>query len=379
MAAQDVAHSTGKRRGEGRAESERRRPILGGTGVALRELSLFTGAGGGLLGSLILGFRTVAAVEYDAYCQRLLCVRGGYVADDNNGREPKPERSQGSRGDGTGGRHSFPVYPDVRTFDGTAWRGKVDIVTGGFPCQPHSQAGKRLGGKDDRDLWPDTVRILRESGAPLGFFENVPGLLTSRDADGLPMFGRILGDLSEAGFDAEWCVLGADDVGAPHRRKRLWILAYSKSLNEPRPVGGGDSGWRPEAQAGDCRSPWWVDPADVGDADEPGSQGHGGEHELPAAGGQVPSVGAGEDLRDTALRGQSMRGPASQPGDERHAVRADGDGYECDPWLLEPYVGRVATGVASRVDRLRALGNGQVPQSMAWAFTVLARDAGVFR
>ena len=204
----------------------------------MRELSLFTGAGGGLLGSLILGFRTVAAVEYDPYCQRLLCARGGYMADADSGRLSEREEldggaaqdtadwdSCGQHAGGCGGPERFPIHPDVRTFHPVP--GSCDIVTGGFPCQPHSQAGKRLGGLDSRDLWPDTLRILRESDAPLGFFENVPGLLTSRDADGRSMFGGILGDLSEAGFDAEWCVLGADDVGAPHRRKRLWILAVA--------------------------------------------------------------------------------------------------------------------------------------------------------
>lgn len=351
MAAQDVADAdSGGRQVE--REQGREPGYEGASGHVLdrcdrplRELSLFTGAGGGLLGSLILGWEPVQLVERDPYCQLLLSRRFPTV----------------------------PLHGDVRVFHPAP--GSCDIVTGGFPCQPHSQAGKRLGGKDDRDLWPDTVRILRESGAPLGFFENVSGLLTSRDADGLPMFGRILGDLSEAGFDAEWVVLGADDVGAPHRRKRLWILAHAKghlrraSGHDGRvaPDGAGDreeladskgftvrSRLRPDEQAGEWRgrsgdgySPWWCDPADVGDADEPGPQGHGAEHELPAAGGPESVVGAG--------------------------TRTD------DDWLLEPYVGRVAHGVASRVDRLRALGNGQVPQSMAWAFTVLARDAGVLR
>jgi len=324
----------------------------------LRELSLFTGIGGGLLGSLLLGWRTVAAVECDAYCRRLLCERGGYVAD------------AVGRGCGTDGQHgglagldgepphdgvsaqecdSFPVYPDVRTFDAAAWRGKVDIITGGFPCQPHSQAGKRLGGLDERDLWPDTVRVLRESGAGLGFFENVPGLLTSTDDRRLPMFGRILGDLSEAGFDAEWCVLGADDVGAPHRRKRLWILAYrpgprSAHLREVQ-AGRELAGWDTVDSGGDGVgvSPWQRDPADVGDANEPRPQGHGRLHER---GGELP---AGQD------------GAA-----------------EYDDWLAQPRVDRVAHGVPSRVDRLRGLGNAQVPQCMAAAFTFLASEAGLF-
>jgi len=318
----------------------------------LRELSLFTGAGGGLLGSLILGWRTVAAVEIDPYCQRVLCAKGGYVADAEaarsrqddtdlpGGRVGEVTRTDGKRGarrsDRGGGPacRGFPVHSDIRTFHPTP--GSCDIVTGGFPCQPFSQAGKRLGEDDPRNMWPHAVRVLRESGAPLGFFENVPGLLSGG------YFGTVLGDLAESGFDAEWCVLGADDVGAPHRRKRLWILAYSASnlRRAPRhdrrvaPDGAGDRGGL---------SPWWCDPADVGNG-----------------------LGAGLEER----QGESGDDGAQQPPAERTG--------ECgDPWLAEPYVGRVAAGVASRVDRLRALGNGQVPQTMAAAFAYLAREAGL--
>ena len=263
----------------------------------MRELSLFTGAGGGLLGSLILGFRTVAAVEYEPYCQRVLCARGGYVADADTrlcGRGLHARRE---------GEHAptqsapiFPVYGDIRDFDGTAWRGKVDIVTGGFPCQPFSVAGKQEGADDPRNMWPDTVRVLRESGAPLGFFENVPGLLSSG------YFGTVLGDLAESGFDAEWCVLGADDVGAPHRRKRLWILAYRKGYRweqgrteSSRQQGGLDA-------AGGC-SPWWCDPADADPDSEPSQR-------------------------------------PTEPRDER------------DPWLAVPGLGGTLDGLATLMDRI---------------------------
>jgi DNA (cytosine-5)-methyltransferase 1 len=249
---------------------------------------------------------------------------------------------------------AFPVYPDVRTFDAAAWRGKVDIVSGGFPCQPHSQAGKRLGGLDDRDLWPDTVRILRESGAPLGLFENVPGLLTSRDADRLPMFGRILGDLSESGFDAEWCVLGADDVGAPHRRKRLWILAYRRDelpdahgrRREQREPGLGPV---PEPHP---RSPWRIDPADGGHADELLCERQRGDPR-GRPDGTAPAPDTGLPLPELDCVAHGLAGG------------------------LGACVPRVAAGVPDRVPRLRALGNGQVPLAMAVAWTLLARRAGI--
>lgn len=314
----------------------------------LRELSLFTGAGGGLLGSMLLGWSTVAAVESDPYCQRLLCARGGYMAD-CSGEDGFRDCTESGESDlpGMGGSTPLPIHPDVRTFHPAP--GSCDIVTGGFPCQPHSQAGKRKGGLDDRDLWPDTLRILRESDAPLGFFENVPGLLTSRDAHGESMFGHVLGDLSEAGFDAEWCVLGADDVGAPHRRKRLWILAYRDGGRcEQRDAGLGAV---PESYP---RSPWHIDPADVGDAEQ-------------GLCGRRPDESRRRPQGRTTAGGASGREP--EPG-----LGFVADGLACG---LGRCIPRVAVGVPERVNRLRSLGNGQVPLTMAAAFVILARRAGV--
>jgi len=288
----------------------------------MRELSLFTGIGGGVLGGLILGWEPVQFVDHDPYCQEVLAKRFPGV----------------------------PIFEDVRDFHPSV---ECDIVTGGFPCQPFSQAGKRKGEDDERNMWPDAVRVLVESGAPLGFFENVPGLLSSG------YFRTILGDLAEAGFDAEWCVLGADDVGATHQRKRLWILAYrhgDDTRMHTRTVGGTTraagrelaldlpSG-RGEVPSG---GPWAFDPADVADALRSGRQ-------------------------------QDARGPHGDEGSDEgraapdhHILSSSGEGCELDPWLSEPYVGRVVDGVPSRVDRLRGLGNAQVPQCMAAAFAILA-------
>lgn len=170
----------------------------------MNELSLFSGAGGGLLGTKLLGFRAVGYVERDAHCQKVLSQR---IED--------------------GLLDPAPVFGDIHAFlrDGWAgrYRGLVDVVSAGFPCQPFSVAGKQLAHDDDRNLWPETAEVLRVVRPRWALLENVPGLLSGRHG----YFGRVLGDLAEMGFDAEWGVLGASDAGAPHYRRRLWILAHT--------------------------------------------------------------------------------------------------------------------------------------------------------
>ena len=99
------------------------------------------------------------------------------------------------------------------------------LVTGGFPCQPHSVAGKKEGKNDKRDLWPECARVLRELLPRTALFENVPGLFNS---DGGRFFNRILSDIFQCGYDAEWCSISAAEAGAPHKRERVWIVAHPK-------------------------------------------------------------------------------------------------------------------------------------------------------
>lgn len=231
------------------------------------ELALFAGAGGGLLGSHLLGWRTVCAVEKEPYCREVLLRR------QRDGVLPL-----------------FPIWDDIRTFDGRSWRGLVDIVTAGFPCQPFTVVGKRLADKDDRNLWPETLRVLREVRPRYAFLENVPGLLGSHG-----YFGRVLGDLAETGFDAQWGCLSAAAIGAPHQRERIWIVANSAR--------SGCSHF--EECKGEPQTSW-----------------------------------------------------------KRATGRA---GW----WDTEPSVGRVADGVAHRVDRVGALGNGQVPAVVQAAWTLM--------
>ena len=162
----------------------------------MNELALFAGAGGGILGGKMLGWRTLCAVELDPY------AAGTLLARQNDGS-----------------LETFPVWDDVCTFDGRPWRGRVDVVSGGFPCQDISSAGKGAGIDGERSgLWSEFARIIGEVRPRYAFVENSP-VLTSRG------LYRVLGDLAEMGFDARWGVLAAADVGADHRRERVWIVA----------------------------------------------------------------------------------------------------------------------------------------------------------
>lgn len=162
----------------------------------MRELSLFTGAGLGLIGThALLGWRTVAAVEIEEYPLAVLLQR------QLDGILPR-----------------FPIWDDVRTFDGKPWRGRVDVITGGFPCQDISAAGKGAGITGERSgLWSEFFRIIGEVRPRFVLVENSP-LLVSRGLD------TVLSDLATLGFDADYGIVGAHHVGAPHKRDRIWIL-----------------------------------------------------------------------------------------------------------------------------------------------------------
>ena len=175
----------------------------------MNELALFAGGGGGLLAGHLLGWRTVCAVEIEDYARRVLLQRQA------DGLLPR-----------------FPIWDDVSTFDGRPWRGKVQIVTGGFPCQDISAAGKGTGLDGERSgLWGEMARIICEVRPNYAFIENSP-MLTLRGLD------RVLCDLAKMGFDANWGVLGADDVGAKHKRDRIWIVAYTNDPKRRRELRG---------------------------------------------------------------------------------------------------------------------------------------------
>lgn len=176
----------------------------------MNELALFAGAGGGILGGYLLGWTTVCAVERDAYAAQVLAQR-------QNDGILKP----------------FPVWSDVTTFDGKPWRGIVDVISGGFPCQDISIVGKGAGIEGERSgLWSEFARIIGEIRPSYVYIENSP-MRTVRGLD------SVVCELTKMGYDAEWGCVSASDCGACHSRERIWIVAHADSI---RLQGGAISG-----------------------------------------------------------------------------------------------------------------------------------------
>jgi DNA (cytosine-5)-methyltransferase 1 len=245
-------------------------------------LALCAGAGGLELGVKLAvpGARCVGYVERDAFAAAVLVARMEDAALD-----------------------SAPVWDDVADFDGRSWRGVVDCVAAGFPCQPFSAAGKRRGTADERWLWPDIARVLREVGPRWVFLENVPGLVRRGLAD-------VLRDLAALGFDAEWGLLSAAAVGAPHKRERLFLLAHARRGDhhpeQPEPV----------AERGDPAGPGG---AGAGVADAAGGGARRGA--APGSGGQPPL--GGQALADADRDGRALVGRGAGER-QRHPDRRRG-------------------------------------------------------
>jgi DNA (cytosine-5)-methyltransferase 1 len=171
----------------------------------LNELALFAGAGGGILGGKLLGWRTIAAVEFSAFCARRLMQRQneGHLAP-------------------------FPIWDDVRTFDGRPLRGLVDVLSAGFPCQDVSSAGSGAGLDGERSgLYFEVERLIREIRPRKVVLENSPNLVNNGLA-------RVLAGLAAMGFDAQWGIISAADTGAPHARERCWVVADANGIGQPR-------------------------------------------------------------------------------------------------------------------------------------------------
>lgn len=352
--------------------------------MALRSIELFAGGGGLALGLEAVGVRTVCYVEREAYAAAVLAARMG-----------------------EGRLAPAPVWSDVRTFDGRRWRGVVDLVAGGFPCQDISSAGKGAGiaNGERSGLWREFARVIGEVGPRYVFVENVAALL----GRGLDV---VLGDLASLGFDAEWGVFRASDVGAPHRRERIFILAHAPGavVRQEPPTGFGRSaaadgaclddasGWRrdPRMELQTGRRRRWrgapmagvalADTLGTGLPGRTGGLGDDGEKRAPAERGgrdvladpdergcegeridwlrNGERAGRGDDVDGHSGRAPWPPGPQDAEGWHAYLARWPG---------LEPALRRGADGLACRVDRLRVLGNGVVPDQAELAFRILFR------
>ena len=317
----------------------------------LNELALFAGAGGGILGGKLLGWRTICAVEWEQYPASVL------VARQNDGILPP-----------------FPIWDDVQTFDGRPWRGLVDVVSGGFPCQDISAAGKGAGIEGERSsMWKHMARIIGEVRPKYAFVENSP-MLVGRG------LSTVLADLAEMGYDAKWGIVGAHHVSAPHRRDRIWIVATDS--NVCRCYDGSDSQRQHEAdyaqvrqaaedqQSGSFGQHWTSSHGcDVANAT---SQGLQGEQRQKPQGFRVGFANKSQDVANTNVPFSERARQPDRINPEHAELNSSSAWWGQDPAETpKSNVGRMAHGVASRVDRLKAIGNGQVPQAAELAWNTL--------
>ena len=302
----------------------------------LRTMHLFAGAGGGILADLLLGHQPVCAVEINEYCQQVLSAR---------------------QADGT--FPWFPIFADVTKLDGRPWRGVVDVVCGGFPCQDISAAGNGDGIDGERSgLWREMARIVGEVRPRYVFVENSP-LLVGR---GLAV---VLGDLADMGYDAQWFRLSASDCGAPHQRDRCWLVANDRSR---RFSGQGEREVEQQRRA-----------EAIGASAAPGILAHADSvRELQPQGrerNERGRIGNGSDAKDMAYghghghghgHGQQRLVAQSQPrNDGRQAGLLGGAGifpaWPADPAdAPESRVGRAFDGMAEGVHVSGAIAKGGV-------------------
>ena len=329
-------------------------------GGELNGLALCAGFGGleGGLERSLPEYRTICFVEGEAYPAAVLAQ--------------KMEK---------GTVRKAPIWSDVVTFDGKPWRGKVDIISGGFPCQPHSQAGKLLGKDDPRNLWPSIVRIIGEVRPRFLFLENVANINNT--------YGKeIVGNLAQMGFDAAWCVVRASDVGAPHRRAR-WFLLASHTDNSPELIKSiyGSLKGSSELEAAVCNSDCdgfskhnqhedscqrifgegrmaWDRSKDISHDDSHSERAGFNENKFNSSRGKPNLEGLCHVTHSSSIR----RGQNNGFGKSKHTHQNNKNRIW---WEVEPRVGRMVDGVAHWSHRIRGCGNGVVPQQAEYAFKIL--------
>ena len=227
---------------------------------------------------------------------------------------------------------TIPIHDDIRTFNGDNFK-NIDLITGGFPCQDISSAGKGAGIEGERSgLWTEMYRIISEIRPRYAIIENV-SMLIHRGLE------QILCDLTQIGYDSEWQIIGADEVGARHRRKRVWIVSYPNS--------SGYMDWQLKEQ-----------PTKRG-FDALCKSESGGKHER-----NVPDTNhkrCQQQRSNQSVQSGKLRRKKKSITSQRSYSRKRRE-FKIRRWEAEPELGRVAHGIPNRVDRLRGLGNSIVPQ-----------------
>ena len=302
----------------------------------MKVLDLFSGIGGFSLGLEWAGMSTVAMCEKDPYCRKILAKHW-------------PD---------------LTIHEDIRNLDGKKYRNSIDLVAGGFPCQPFSVAGKRKGADDDRHLWPEMLRVIKEAKPRWVIGENVFGFINMALDD-------VQADLEREHYEVRKFVLPAVAVDARHRRDRIILIAYSNSpavWNLPERQAQGRDNLQAGRQA--------ITPDNGPSQSMANSYGKGLEigqdlrenHEQELS----PSERSGSERREDVANSHGTRGEAGlsgqEPWQEGNSGELDHQGHqqswreEVREWPAEPCVGRVADGVPNRVDRIKGLGNAVVPQ-----------------
>ena len=281
----------------------------------MKVLDLFSGIGGFSLGLEWAGMSTVAFCERDPYCTTIL-----------NKHWP-----------------DTPVHNDVRNLDGKDYADSIDLVAGGFPCQPFSVAGNRRGSDDDRHLWPEMLRIIQEAKPRWVIGENVFGLINMALDD-------VQADLEREHYEVRKFVLPAVAVDAHHRRDRVFIVAY----RDPTLAHSHGEG-QLQQEGFECEVGRW--------------SGNGGKESDPMAYAYNEGLQGWSQTRDSASEGEIAIKQSSRLGEPCRGR----------DWPVEPRVGRVANGIPNRVDRTKGLGNAVVPQLIqAIGELVLAADKEIY-
>lgn len=303
------------------------------------HLDLFSGIGGFALAAHWAGFQTIGFCEYEDYPRAILAKHWPGVQ----------------------------CHGDIRDLDGTAYRG-VTLVTGGFPCQPFSVAGKQKGATDDRYLWPEMLRVIAQAQPDWVVAENVVGIVTLA-------LDQVLTDLEGEGYACGTVVLPACAVDAPHRRDRVWIIGRNTNSN------GGPTGSvnaKTPKLPGDVAYPESGDHRNVGqDIRQASGEVHASSH-AGGFGRRFDRLEDGADVADTDSSGMERSWSEQQAagvGRESENVPEQGKHKrpvglhnragstpDSDWWAVEPGMGRVAHGIPNRVDRIKGLGNAIVPQ-----------------